>query len=50
MRLRAVSQSANFPAAREKVYVTIASNKVTAVFCSIPVTSQTFWFNTTVSW
>jgi hypothetical protein len=40
VRLRAVSQSSNFPAAQGKVYVTVASNKVTAVFCSIPVTSH----------
>lgn len=49
VRLRAVSQSSNFPAAQGKVYVSVASNKVTAIFCSIPVSSQTFNFNTTVS-
>ena len=49
VRLRAVSQSSNFPASTGKVFVSVSNNKVTAVFCSIAVSSQTFNFSTTMS-
>jgi hypothetical protein len=49
VRVRAVSQNSNWPCASGKVYVTVTNNKVTATFCNLPVTSQTYGFNSTLS-
>jgi hypothetical protein len=50
VRLNAVSQSSNWPCGSGKVYVTVNNNsKVTAAFCNLPVTSQTFGFSSTLS-
>jgi len=49
VRMRFVSLSSNWASASGKVFVTINNNKVTAIFCSVPVSAQTFNFNTTAS-
>jgi hypothetical protein len=49
VRLRAVSQDSNWPASSGKVYVTVSNNKVTATFCSVPVTGQTVTLSTTLT-
>lgn len=49
VRMRFVSLSSNWPSSSGKVYVTVNNNKVTATFCSVPVSAQTFTFNTTAS-
>jgi hypothetical protein len=49
VRMRFVSLSANWASASGKVFVTINNNKVTATFCSVPVSNQTFNYNATAS-
>jgi hypothetical protein len=49
VRLRAVSQSSNWPASTGKVYVSLTGNKIVATFCNISVTGQTYNFQTTLN-
>lgn len=49
VRVRFVSLSSNWPSSSGIVYVTINNSKVTATFCSVPVSAQTFNFHTTAS-
>jgi hypothetical protein len=49
VRVRFVANSSNWPSASGKVYVKNTNNKISATFCNIPVSSQTYVFSTTAS-
>ncbi|MBX3252903.1 MAG: immunoglobulin domain-containing protein [Chitinophagaceae bacterium] len=49
VRVRLVASSSNWPSYSGNVYVKNSNNKISATFCDIPVTSQTYNFSTTAS-
>lgn len=49
VRVRLVSQSSNWPASSGKLYLTVTANKLKAVFCSLPVSGQTWGVSSTAS-
>lgn len=49
VRVRLVASSSNWPSYNGKVYIKNTNNKISATFCNIPVTSQTYNFSTTAS-
>jgi hypothetical protein len=49
VRVIAHSKNSIWPCSSGKVYVTLTNNKVTATFCNVPVTGQTYGINSTLS-